>query len=299
MNDTSIACFLSVARTGSFTATATELCSTQQAVSRNVLSLEEELGFTLLDRSGHTVELTLEGEHFFHWCCELDRQLSLCAVSARRMVQHGETALRIGWCDWTGCPDILQTAISVFRLECPGCSLDFREGTLSETLKYLKDGELDLAFLPEFMTHDLADLSVSEPFGEISLYIVSGKPLPIQGSTPTMAELTPVKQLAARSGNETDAVVRTRAEYLCALLDIYPEHLQIQPNMDSVLTELLCGPGYTIMPLQPKAARMDLLTFHPLNISVPLVIVRPHATPSPSLSLFETVIKNRRPDHEQ
>ena len=54
--------FVSLARTGSFTATAKEVFITQSAVSHSMRALETELGCRLLNRVGKRTTLTLEGE---------------------------------------------------------------------------------------------------------------------------------------------------------------------------------------------------------------------------------------------
>ena len=51
MNQLQIEYFLAVARNRSFTRTAQELYVTQPAISRQISSLEAELGFTLFDRT--------------------------------------------------------------------------------------------------------------------------------------------------------------------------------------------------------------------------------------------------------
>ena len=62
--------FLAVAETGNFTRAAERLYISQPAVSKQVLSLEEELGFLLLIREYHKdVQLTEAGKlyyDFFH-----------------------------------------------------------------------------------------------------------------------------------------------------------------------------------------------------------------------------------------
>ena len=117
MNDAGIACFLSAARTGSFTTSAQELSSTQQAVSRNIQALEEELGFTLLDRSGgRRLTLTWEGVQFRRWCLEFDRQLALTRIAAARRMGRDAHVLRLGWLDWTGCPAEVGDHIRAFAL---------------------------------------------------------------------------------------------------------------------------------------------------------------------------------------
>jgi len=53
--------FHRVAETGSFSAVAAERGVTQPAISRQLTSLEEELGVRLVHRSTHAVALTEEG----------------------------------------------------------------------------------------------------------------------------------------------------------------------------------------------------------------------------------------------
>src|SRR6478736_10120997 len=53
--------FLTVAEAGSFRAAAARLGRVQSAVSHAVAKLEDELGITLFDRSGHRPALTAEG----------------------------------------------------------------------------------------------------------------------------------------------------------------------------------------------------------------------------------------------
>jgi DNA-binding transcriptional LysR family regulator len=53
--------FVVLARCGSFTLAARELCLTQSAVSHAIRSLEEDLDCRLFDRLGRTARLTVAG----------------------------------------------------------------------------------------------------------------------------------------------------------------------------------------------------------------------------------------------
>lgn len=64
INETNLSCFLSVAETRNFTESARRLFLTQQAVSKNVMQLEQDLGINLIDRSNRSVSLTPEGERY-------------------------------------------------------------------------------------------------------------------------------------------------------------------------------------------------------------------------------------------
>jgi DNA-binding transcriptional LysR family regulator len=294
VNDTSVACFLSVARTGSFTTSAQELSSTQQAVSRNVQALEDELGFALLDRSGRAVTLTWEGSRFYQWCLDGDRQLALALANAARLTSSETNSFHLGWCDWTGCSDEIADGLRAFEGIYPTCVMDFRQGSVQQIKSFLLDGALDLAILPENCTHNMSGVTVSEPFMTLPLCAITNDRCAFAGPSPTPAELTPMKQLVPHFGGDTEEDAFKRTVYLCTELGIYPEHLEIMPNVMSVYSELPCGPCYTLAPPTNYARRQGNLTFHSLPASIPLVFVQAHENVIPWVLLFETFICNRR-----
>lgn len=63
-SSSALAAFDSVARLGSFSLAADELSLTQGAISRQVLSLEEQLGVRLFERGARGVSLTAEGRSY-------------------------------------------------------------------------------------------------------------------------------------------------------------------------------------------------------------------------------------------
>ena len=63
-SSSALAAFDSVARLGSFSLAADELSLTQGAISRQVMSLEEQLGVRLFERGARGVSLTAEGRTY-------------------------------------------------------------------------------------------------------------------------------------------------------------------------------------------------------------------------------------------
>ena len=66
MNILHIKCFWEIMKTKSFTEAAERLYLTQSTVSKNISSLEKELGFLLFERRGRTVVLTPEGKQMLN-----------------------------------------------------------------------------------------------------------------------------------------------------------------------------------------------------------------------------------------
>ena len=79
--------FVSLARHGSFTIAARELCLTQSAVSHSMRALEEDLGCRLFDRMGKKILLTLAGEQLLPHADEiLKRMAKIGRASCRERV---------------------------------------------------------------------------------------------------------------------------------------------------------------------------------------------------------------------
>lgn len=76
LHENKIRCFLSLAETHNFTLTASLLYLSQQAVSKNIISLEEDLGMKLFTRTSRSVELTPAGQQCYELFSSLAQQYS-------------------------------------------------------------------------------------------------------------------------------------------------------------------------------------------------------------------------------
>ena len=75
LNETSVKCFLSVAKHQSFTKSAEDLFLSRQAVNKQILSLEEQLGVKLFYRHKNLIELTDEGKLYLDFFKNTAREL--------------------------------------------------------------------------------------------------------------------------------------------------------------------------------------------------------------------------------
>lgn len=288
VNDMEICCFLSVARTGSFTASARELSSTQQAVSRNIQALENELGFPLLNRGGSAITLTWAGERFMRWRTEHDDQLSALERQSRRMSPEGLDELYVAWNDWTGCPKKLAEDLRGFCQNYPNVRLHTRQGTTKEVMDMLLTDAADIAVLPEDSAHDLKGLIASPPFASEPLYVISRD----LDELPPPETLASMRHLAAPLGEPDEESIRRRVRMFCAELGVVPKQIEVMPNARSAFSQLLCGNCYTIAPLVPGLDRLRAVRLEGQQMR--LVFVVPQRRVSPWVSLFESYVRQRR-----
>lgn len=90
-----LSAFEAVSRTGSVTAAAKELDLTQSAVSRQIKTLEEQLGVELFIRERQTVRLTLAGDGYAREIREALRRISSASLNLRANPHGGTLNLAI------------------------------------------------------------------------------------------------------------------------------------------------------------------------------------------------------------
>jgi DNA-binding transcriptional LysR family regulator len=161
MSDTTILCFLSVCSTLNFTASAKQLHMSQQAVSRQILSLEQELGHTLFTRNYHSLELTDIGYLYYELFLRWNKEFRRTQGEAARLAAGEERPIRISYLKRLRLPDELNAVISAFKKQHPNTILEYRE-TVGDTMaQSLVDGEFDfcISHVQIFFQH-MQNLSV-------------------------------------------------------------------------------------------------------------------------------------------
>lgn len=117
-------CYVRAVETGSFSAVARELGTSQPTVSKNIAHLEEHLGVRLLHRSTRKMSLTSEGESFYAECRRILDSVAEAESNARGQ-QAAAGLLRI--C----CPPALarhrvMPLIKPFVEQNPGITIDLQ-----------------------------------------------------------------------------------------------------------------------------------------------------------------------------
>ncbi|MCG9885887.1 MAG: LysR family transcriptional regulator [Cyanobacteria bacterium] len=201
--------FLAVADTGSFQAAARQCCVTQSTVSRQIQSLEAQLGLSLLRRHDRA-KLTLGGEvllpHARRICQEwkaveddiatlrAGKQPELCVAAI-----HSVCAYRL--------PGVLQRFIQTY----PQVQLRVTALGSDRSLKVLRDGLVDVAIVMDnrFLTANadmVVDFLYSEP---ICVLVAADHPLTQQEAV-TWADLSRYPQVLFKDGYGMQRLVQER-----------------------------------------------------------------------------------------
>jgi DNA-binding transcriptional LysR family regulator len=158
MNDLSITglrVLREVAERGTLTAAAAALGYTQSAVSRQIASLEQATGATLLERRRDGVRLTTAGHVVLRRAVTVLRELDAAARELAGLPDAAGT-VRLGWCASAGAV-LVPRALAALRRTHPAITVTSREGSTPSLVRALRAGTLDLALLgsvPPFRPFD-------------------------------------------------------------------------------------------------------------------------------------------------
>jgi len=138
--------FAAVAAHGSFSRAANELYLTQPALSRQVKSLEDEIGVALIVRGQNAISLTAAGEAFFEEAKDI---LARVDVAVRRIKTrpHGEK-LRIGYVH-SLTAGLMPRVVERFRSYNEDVFIELSDLTTDAMCEKATAGQIDIAILPK------------------------------------------------------------------------------------------------------------------------------------------------------
>lgn len=139
--------FLAVAEERNFTRAAKRLHMAQPPLTRQIRSLEVELGVTLFDRSSYHIELTHAGELLAAEVREILQRVT-GAVDRVRQAARGDTGgVRVGFTESASFNELVPRSLQKFRARFPEVDLMLEERESTELSRGLVDGRIDAAFV--------------------------------------------------------------------------------------------------------------------------------------------------------
>ena len=136
--------FLEVANCLSFASAARNLYISQQAVTKQIASLEQELGLRLFYRTTRQVTLTPAGSLLRDSFTQINRQIRSDIRKARELSSSGKSLLRVGFLSSLSRKDIILPITDFLMQHCPELALDIRLLDFVALRNQLLDQRLDL-----------------------------------------------------------------------------------------------------------------------------------------------------------
>lgn len=264
--------FTAVARLGSFTKAADELFLAQPSLSRQIATLEAELGAELFHRSRGGAGLSPAGEALLPLARRMlaDEETARREIAAFAGLDRGR--VRLGATP-TLCVSLVAEVLRVFHDAHPGIELHLSEAGSRRLVEQLDEGELDLALVVTGRAGAQLPASTERtPLLTEELVVVSAATRP-HATAPhdyTLSELATVPQIVFGQGYDLRAA--TDAAYREAGLT--PAVAVEGAEMDAVLRFVERGVGVAVVPamvlLDRPALRADRLVAPTLTRTVSL-----------------------------
>ena len=152
--------FIQTAEMGSFTRAAEKLGYSQPTISFQIKQLEQEFGFQLFERIGHTVSLTQKGKEILDYAQRIVQLSDEMIASAKQETIPAETLL-IGMPE-SLCQKMIVDSFSEFHEKYPQLSLRIFTAGTAGLLKLLEHNEVDLICTLDQHLYDLNYKIVAE-----------------------------------------------------------------------------------------------------------------------------------------
>ena len=262
--------FIGVAEEENVSRAALKLHVSQPALSRQIRDLEEELGFSLLERSAKSVRLTEAGRAFLIEARAV-LQRAEEAVRAARAIARGETGeLHVGYAP-SLTARILPPTLRAFQAESPNVRVRLHDFSTEEMLAGLREGKLQIAFIVRLAPALLRGLRFEELTRDPMCLAVSPKHPLAERRTVTLAEVAREPLITYSRKEYPDA-----HENLAAMFAAIKSKARIVEEHDSVsslIAAVEAGNGVAIAPQSLSCMAGPRLKLIPLSPApAPLVI---------------------------
>ncbi len=255
--------FVQVAELGSFSKAAQLLSMAQPALSRQVKSLEVELGQVLLLRNGRGVTLTDAGALFLKHGHGILHQVQRARDELKNSLGNEGGKIVVGLPPSLG-RGLTAPLASAFRQRFPGAELAIVEGLSSHLAEWLAVGRVDLALLLN-----------PDPRPEIDLAPVFEEPLYLVGPA-VAASNENAEPVEFRSIIDFPLVIPDRFHAIRRLVETRAAHMGLKltiamevASADGMLDLVKLGFGYAILPISALLRREAVVQYHPRQIINP------------------------------
>ena len=272
--------FVGVAEEENVSRAALKLHVSQPALSRQIRDLEDELGFSLFERSAKSVRLTEAGRKFLVEARAV-LQRAEDAVGAARFIANGGE-LHVGYAP-SLTARILPQTLRAFHTEMPNIRVRLHDFSTEEMLAGLGEGKLQIAFVVRLSTAMLRGLHGEELARDPLCLAVAPKHPLASRRTVTLAEVArePLSTYSRKDYPDAHELLAT----MFAAIKRKPHIVEEHDSVSSLIAAVEAGSGVAIAPRSltcTAGPRLKLIPFSPAP--EPLIIGA--AWPKGGLSLI-------------
>lgn len=251
MNSRQLRYAIQLAKVRNFSQVAEQLGISQPSLSKQILSLETELGIKLFDRNNIPLTLTAAGEHFISEAQKLLYKEDQLLKSMEKFKSGEAGRLVIGISPFRSLY-LMPELIKKVREAYPGIEVTLVETGSSQLRSDVVDGKYDFAIVNLPVNEAVLDITPIEQD-----MLVLAVPQELAVSLPSAEEKTQIPELSIRECGTMPFVVVSQSQEMRHLFDRLCESEDFQPNiavkvvgLTTAWAMVCAGIGATLLPLQ-------------------------------------------------
>ena len=255
--------FIALAQHMNFTRAAEALFVSQPTLSRHIELLEQELGFSLIEREKKQIALTPAGEAMLDTLKGALQLIEAGRERGARLSQGSQGLLRLGLLDSLDGDVLLPNLIAPFRRAYPDVRLEFERHSFNTLRNRLGWGKLDVLITLDIDLGNLAGVD-ARPIGAFSKVLLMSRGHPLAGRAG--AEFAEFQSDTFFIPGEEDSPGREQA--LCAITGrcgFTPASIRTVPNLESAFFSVAAGLGVMIVDKSTKYIRDPHCTYLELD----------------------------------
>jgi len=269
----SLKSFVAVATLKNFSAAARELHTVQPAISRHILSLEEELDTALFIRNTRYVKITAAGEQLLKEATEILALVEGAKLRTLKTAKGEIGTLKIGYLP-SACLTFLPQLIKKYKSHYPNVEVTLFEMTVSQQITAFEANQIDLGFsrpLPDNLTSNFDSKTIYTD--RLTVILPNDHAL----ANKNQLSLYELKDEAFILFNRDEAVsLFDGIISLCQENNFSPNIVGQPKHMQTLLTTVASGLGVGIAPYCTSALFTQGCTFVPISGSSPTILTQLH-----------------------
>lgn len=247
MNSRQLQYAIALAEVRNFSQLADKLNITQSALSKQILSLEKDLGIKLFDRTTTPLELTPAGEFFIQHAQELLYKETQLLHTMGRFRSGEEGRLVVGISPFR-CTYLIPDIVKKIRDRFPGVQVVLHEAGSDALRKEAVEGKFDFAIVNLPVDDSVLEIT---PIEQESLVLAIPKTLCSEFSVPNDSELdfslcSSLPFVVVGQNQE----MRQLFDRLCASADFTPRIATEVVGLNTAWALARAGVGATLLPMQ-------------------------------------------------
>ncbi|SHH72977.1 DNA-binding transcriptional regulator, LysR family [Sporobacter termitidis DSM 10068] len=264
INEVAARCFLTLAKTLSFTETAKLMFMTQQSVSKYIAKFEEDVGFKLFIRTHHYVMLTKAGEYFYELFAKFDEDFLKVTEKTKQYYSTMYNAIRIGYLEWLEISSEISAAFKNLKKENPELRFIGEMHPQYQLIELFMGRKLDLIITyAEFAPKGTGIKKMKVLETPLVLLVSPENPKAKEGATVDDFKGEPFIKAAA--SHETNSESRARARRQCRELGFTPSEIIISPNIESAYMATEFGQGIMVSTMLSRMSLHSELICYPIG----------------------------------